>query len=482
MKSISKVIVGAAVAAACGYVSAATIAPKTVDNLSLESIQAQPAANVVNFGSTVLTLGQAYVQNDSVELSITGGAFATASATPTISCSNGAANTLTFSLVSASSSSSLLTYAVQTAGGVTAGQTCTIPSIAVTASSITGAGNVTLSSTSKKAATFNSFDSADSVTIGSVGSNYTIAIATVFDGVIDVTNQRLTFASGVGPDDLLTGATGFTGTNGDEDSFRFSVNVGARTNANGIAPTGTMVLTLTGSSGFGFLVDPTTDTAGTLSVGGIGAAAATAVLTGGASAGPTSVSAVNSTTLRVTVPTVAGALYTVALGRAATEYTAVTASQFSDQTFSAAVSLAMGTGTTRTASVGSTQAAGAWTLNGTTVNIPYLPINPNIDLVVNISNRSSQTGPVTFTAWNANGTSCTGNLGTVGANENMSVGSALKNALLGCTGTGWTGATRATVQLVMPTPRSTTAVNSSFSASDGKSRSIVVNDTNGYRN
>jgi hypothetical protein len=52
---------------------------------------------------------------------------------------------------------------------------------------------------------------------------------------------------------------------------------------------------------------------------------------------------------------------------------------------------------------------------------------------------------------------------------------------LACTGTGWAGATRATVQLVIPTPRATTAVNTSFSATDGKSRSIVVNDTNGYR-
>jgi hypothetical protein len=312
-----------------------------------------------------------------------------------------------------------------------------------------------------------------------------VSVFTVLDGVIDVTNQRLTFSGGVAAaPNILSGSTGTFATGaGDEDSFQFSVNVGTRTNANGVTPSGTMTLTLTGSVGFGFLTDPATDTAGTCSTGGIGAAAATALTTGGTAVGTSALSAVTSCTgLQVVIPTVGAGAYSVSLGRGDTGYTSATATAFADQSFTSLISLDMGTISTRRANVSASPAAGAWTLNGTTVNIPYMPINSNIDLLVNIANRSTQTGTITFTAWNANGTPCTGSLGTVVSNGNTSVGATLRSALQACTGTGWSGATRATVQLVMPTPRATTAVNTSFSTTDGKSRSVVVNDTNGYRN
>jgi hypothetical protein len=481
MKSISKVIVASAVAGACSYVSAATITPASVGNYSLESVQVSPAADLILLPISTVTLGQAYVLNDTIELSVTGAGFASASVSSSFTCANGAGNSTVFTLVAASSNSSLLTYAANNPSGLVPGQTCNIPSLVVTAGSITGSGNIQVSSVSKKAATLATFDSGAAVTVASVGTNYSVSVSTILDGVIDVQNNRLTFASGTGPSDILNGATGFTAPAGDEDTFQFSVNSLGRTNVGSVVPSGTMTITLTGSVGFGFLVDPATDTAGSCSVTGIGAVAATAVVGGNAVAGTASPSSATACTgVNVVVPTIGAGQYTVALGRGATTYTATTATAFTEQTYSSAITLAMGS-STRVASVQSSPSAGAWTINGTTVNIPYLPLNANIDLLVNIANRSTQTGAVTFTAWNANGTSCTGSLGSITANANMSVGSVLKTALLACTGTGWAGATRATVQLVIPTPRATTAVNTSFSATDGKSRSIVVNDTNGYR-
>jgi hypothetical protein len=476
MRSISKVIVGAAVAGACGYVSAATITAGDVNRYSLEGIQVAPAATNIDTGALNVVLGQAYVLNDTMELSIAGASFASAvDQASTFSC-GAAPNTTTFTIVTASSSSSLLTYVANTPAGIVPGQTCVIPSLVITAGSVAGAGDITVSSVSKKAATIASFDAGLAAKIASVGNAWTVTSTTVLDGVIDVQNNRLTFASvGAGKANLLTGAAGLTAPANDEDSFAFSINVdGTRTNV--AAVTGTMALTLTGSVGLGFLIDPVADTGGTCSLTGAGAATATTSV--GVAA---TVATVNSCGgLSVIVPTVAAGLYTVSLGRGATSYTTANATVFTEQTYTAAVALQMGT-TARPSAVSGSPAAGAWTINGTTVNIPYLPVNANIDLIVNIANRSTQSGPVTFTAWNASGTACTGTLGSVTANQNMSVGSTLKSALLACTGTGWAGATRATVQIVVPTPRATTAVNTSFSASDGKSRSVVVNDTNGYR-
>lgn len=473
MRSISKVIVGAAVAGACGYVSAATITAGDVNRYSLEGIQVAPAATNIDTGALNVVLGQAYVLNDTMELSIAGASFASVDqASASFSC-GAAPNTTTFTIVTASSSSSLLTYVANTPAGIVPGQTCVIPSLVITAGSVAGAGDITVSSVSKKAATLASFDTGAAAKVASVGNAWTVTSTTVFDGVIDVQNNRLIFASGSGPLSNLGGAADA------QDSFAVSINVDT-TRTNVAAVTGTMALTLTGSVGFGFLVDPVTDTAGTCSIGGNGAATASSPIGGVASTG---IATANSCTqVVVVVPTVAAGSYTVTLGRGAATAGLTTANStvFSEQTYTSAVALSMGTGT-RLASVNGSPAAGAWTINGTTVNIPYLPVNANIDLVVNIANRSSQTGPVTFTAWNASGTSCTGSLGSVTANQNMSVGSTLKSALLACTGTGWAGATRATVQIVIPTPRATTAVNTSFSASDGKSRSVVVNDTNGYR-
>jgi hypothetical protein len=479
MKSISKVIVGVAVAGACGYAAAATIGSTGVERYSLESIQTSAATTNVNTGAITITLGQAYVLNDTLELSISGASFGSVDkVTQSFTCEAGG-NSTVFSIVTASSGTSLLTYVANTPAGLVPGQSCTVPTVMFSAGSVTAAGDISVSSVSKKAATLASFDSASSAKIASVGSAWTVSGNTVFDGVIDVQNNRLTFASGSGPLNVLGGdATGV-------DSFAFSINVDdtrvgidGTTVASAAVTAGTMSLTLTAGTSFGFLVDPVADTAGTCSITGNGAVTASPI-TG------TAVTTVNAacTAITVTVPTVRSGVYAVSLGRGAANSTLTTTNStaFAEQAYTANVALSLGATATRLASVSGTPSAGAWTINGTTVNIPYLPINSNIDLVVNIANRSTQTGAVTFTAWNASGTSCTGSLGNVTANANMSVGGALKTALLACTGTGWAGATRATVQLVIPTPRATTAVNSSFSASDGKSRSIVVNDTNGYR-
>ncbi|MCJ8267932.1 MAG: hypothetical protein MJK04_00845 [Psychrosphaera sp.] len=57
-------------------------------------------------------------------------------------------------------------------------------------------------------------------------------------------------------------------------------------------------------------------------------------------------------------------------------------------------------------------ASGAWTLNGATVNIPYMPYGVNASQIMYISNTGSQAGDILVTAFDENGREY--NLGTVG--------------------------------------------------------------------
>jgi len=463
MRSISKVFVAAAVAGACGYGSAATISVGTAtysgnNAIALESVQSLATSDAIALGTVQIVLGGPYSLNDQIEVSVAGASFgSTGLQSANFTCSSAGNNSTAFTLVTASSTSSTLIYAASAPTGLTAGQTCSIPTVQVTAGSISAAGDVSLTSVSKKAATLASFDTGAAANVASVASVYSITSTTVFDGVIDVQDDRLTFASN-------NDAAGLLG--GEHDVMAISLNR-ASTHTMIASVVGSMVITLTAGSSFNFLAEP-----GTTTCDFDGTGSATASTTG---AGATITANTACSVLTVNIPTVAAGLYQVALGRDGAVTTA-TASALVEQGYTAAVSANIFE--TRVSTVNATPAAGAWTINGTTVNIPYMPRNANIDLVVNIANRSTQTGEVTFSAWNADGTLCTGSLGNVGANANMSVGAALKTALLACDGAGWATATRATVQIVSPTPASTTLVNSSFSLSDGKSRQLVINSTN----
>lgn len=473
MRLISKVIVGAAVASACGYAAAATI---TKDSGTATGYSQQAASVITantsntNLGTVNILLASGYVLNDTIEITASGASFASADAghTQNFTCANGAGVSTVFTLVSGTTSS-LITYTANTPVGVTAGQSCLIPSLFFRSNTLTTVGNVTVSSVSKKAANQNSFDSASAATLASVANEFTIAGVKALDGVIDVQNNRITFASNTD-----TAATGLTSV----DQFSFSLNRAILTAPTGGASvTGTMVLTLTAGTSFGFLQDPDGQTgAGSCSVTlGSGQAAATALAIGGLgttiAVSPTSGSC---NVMTVTMNTVGAGTYVVDLGRSGNATTTVS-TPYTQQSYTASVALTSGT----VSLASGTPSGGSWTINGTTVNIPYVPISSTANLQVFVANRSNQSGAVNFTAWNASGTSCTGSLGTIDAQANASFGSALKTALQGCTGTGWSGAARATVQITTPTPSTQTAVHSAFSVSDTVSRGIVVNDTNG---
>lgn len=478
MRLISKVIVGAAVASACGYASAATI---TKDNGTATGYSREAASVITantsntNLGTVNILLASGYVLNDTIEITASGASFGSADAghSASFTCANGAGVSTVFRLVSGTTSS-LITYTSDTPVGVTAGQSCLVNSLFFRSNTLTTVGNVQLSSVSKKAANQNSFDTASAATVASVANEFSISQGTgtkSLDGVIDVQASRITFASG-------SDGAGNAGSLTSVDEFSFSLNrAGLTAPTGGAYVTGTMVLTLTAGTSFGFLQDPDGQTgAGSCSVTlGSGQAAATAL--GIAGLGTTialSPTSGSCNVMTVTMNTVGAGTYAVDLGRSGNATTTVS-TPYTQQGYTASVALTSGTVSLASGS----PTGGSWSINGTTVNIPYVPISSTANLQVFVANRSNQSGAVNFTAWNASGTSCTGTLGSIDAQANASYGSALRTALQECTGTGWTGAARATVQITTPTPSTQTAVHSAFSVSDTVSRGIVVNDTNG---
>jgi len=306
-------------------------------------------------------------------------------------------------------------------------------------------------------------------TVASVGAEYTVTVSSVLDGVVDVQGGRLSFVSGGAETN-----SDFT-TAGLVDKFTVSVNRTARTQL--VSVLGSLTVTLTAGSSFGFLSDPD-DTSGSCSLtAGSGRAYATAVPSIGSPSLTVSPTSGVCNVLTANFNTVGdGGSYAIYLGR--TSATASVNTAFAAQAYTVGATGATTAKGNTVATLASGTSAGSWTLNGTTVNIPYLPLTTSAVQVI-VANRSTQSGAVTFTAWNASGTSCTGSLGNIDPNANGSFGSTLKAALAACTGTGWSGATRATVQLTMPTPSTTTTVHTGFSATDTTSRQIVINDTNG---
>ncbi len=481
MRLISKFVVGAAVAGACGYASAATITGVTTGVVSRQGAQFLGTATTFrNITGITVNIQDGYVNLDTMRFTSPSGAtFASADAanahTSSFTCSSGGTQSVVFTYTQASSNASTIVYTAATPTASTSGMSCAIPSLALRSNSLTTVGNVTLAVEGRKASTGFTFDTSAATTVLSVANQFTVAVSQNLNGIIDVSSNRLSFA---------TSDANFTGGNtfNSYDTFSFSVSNLAASQGTPVdaGATTTMTLTLTAGTSFAFLQEPDGQTgAGSCTVSvGTGQAAATATAGSGTiTVAPTS-GACN--VLTVSFNTVADGTYTVALGRATTTApTATNSTIFEPQSYTAG--LTMGAGSVSLASIASGTAAGSWTLNGTTVNIPYVPLSSSVNLQVFLANRSTQAGSVTFTAWNASGTSCTGTLGTLNANSTGSFGSTLRAALQACTGTGWSDASRAIVQILSTTPSASTEAHTGFSTADSVSRQLMINDASGRR-
>jgi len=480
IKKYGKAALIAAVAGSCGYLSAATLTVTDAANGTNVSLEGARNGSIA-LDTVVLTFGDVYQVGDRITLSLdgsTGAKFPSfAGNMPSITCTSG-----DFVIESpvASSSSSTATFVIsgKSANVTSIGKTCTFASLTVLGSSITSSGVVSLSSSKTQGV---GADAATAVTVLTVASQITsVSVLSALNGVVDYQNNLgLTFAA----DDNGV-ATNIPG-NGDQ----LTIAIGS-TDGMWLSTTAALTVnfTLAAASGrsFTFLDDAgTCGTSGllnrTTSNGRVGFA-------GGATNNLTINAACNAVTYSGTTSALTGTTRTVSLEFGHKSATPSTGTVIDPMTFPAMnVTVQQGATTRNETSV----LPGAWTSNGSIVQIPYMPINTTagtgkIDPVIIISNRSASTGTISATVRNEAGVTCAltdAQLGTVAGNRTKSVGGLIRDAIGGsaCPTIDASSTQRLSITLTVTLPSGSTDVYSGYTVG-GSSRVTVVNSSIGVAN
>lgn len=175
---------------------------------------------------------------------------------------------------------------------------------------------------------------------------------------------------------------------------------------------------------------------------------------------------------------------TVTLSKA----TSSTGLALQDGVFSVAPSFTVTNAQTSTQTI-TTRAAGNFTLNGSVINIPYLPYGNSgtsaITQSILITNTSTLAGAVTGTARNQAGVLCNmGTVGTAAAQSVTNISAGINAAIASCYGTAGvitgTEPQRIYMDLVSNTDQGSTFVNATYNVG-GNSRVQVTNDSNTFR-
>jgi len=151
-------------------------------------------------------------------------------------------------------------------------------------------------------------------------------------------------------------------------------------------------------------------------------------------------------------------------------------------TFSAEVDYS-NTGNTADGTTSLSGAAGAWDLNGSQVNVSYIPYRHDISQVINLTNRSSQSGAVSVVAYPEGGGDAIdlGVVGTSNAGGLTRLAGAILNGLSQETGVNHgtvNSTTRYALEITTNAPADSIEVYSAYNVG-GTGARLVVNDSNG---
>jgi len=486
---VSKVAVLAAVAATCGYASAATIGPAaggalTTKRVSLEGAvsglgASLPATKAITLDNVTLTTTVSHFAGDEWRLTLSNGSWSATSITPSVSC--GATSPITLDQVPTISGNTL-TYTVGAVSGTTSGVTCTFSSLAVAASTLV-AGDVSVTFAAKRASS-TAFDrdlasTANGASFSVRSQLGSIEVQSAFNGVVDYQGSA---GKGFATDD------GSVLASGNEDQLVLKLNAATVADTHfSLAGSYSLNVVIAAESGkkFSFL-DANND--------GVCAANEWNTTTHSGNVGPEANFTINAACTQLTfvksdqaIPGVGGATtYAIAAGsRFATPSVGTVGNTITPMDFPA-TSTAVFTRGANTLIASTTIDAGAWTSNGSTVVIPYMPANTTagtakIQPVIYVTNRSDVSGPATATMRNESGVSCTADLGTISANRTVNVSTAITNAIATCYNTSDAATAsghRLNIVITASLPSATTEVYSGFTVG-GSSRVSVVNSSNG---
>jgi hypothetical protein len=447
-KNQVRLAVAATLALAGGLAQAATLSA-TATTHSRQGNIGNTAA--VAMPDVTVTLGADYTLNDSITLSLTGATLATAN--PTFTCEDAAGSP-------AAGPDAIISYVTGTGNtrvyrvtqkevSNTTGLNCTISGISVVGSSLASATTVTLGYSAATAVSNLPLDAAgtNTVTLATTVDQFTSTVTTALNGVVDVNNARAVFTT---DDDGVTAGT--------QDNLVVTlvnntagVLQAATLNSVSILINGDFTFTDLDADGCGddSLANTLTTSSGTIAVAA-NCQSATVTHTGAA-----------AFTIKATGAT-GGKVLTA------------------PQTFAGASTFAFDpvVAVTPDLTESDTLAYGAWTLNGFSAFVPYMPYGTNISQIIYLTNKSTQSGAISVTAFNEAGATCTFAAGNVGAGRTLQVAGAIKTGLEGCAGFLTNGAGRVAMTITANIPGSLAEVYSAYNVG-GTDRGTVVNSTNG---
>jgi len=477
LSKYGKYAVAAAIAGTCGYVSAATLTATVTNKTAPLSIEGNRLNTTYTFPAAAdLRFDKALRVGDEIRLTLTGASFqSVAAGSVSLTCTT---NNVTLAPNLNSSNSNTVSYGVTgvSAGTSMANQTCSFISLTVIGTSMTSAGDVTISG-GVFDAVGNSYDAgtnatAASLVVASVRSQIvSVTVQSAFNGVVDFQNS---LGYGFATDD---GSNGFAGNS---DNLVLAIN--GRNTANSFGGLMSINFAVSAEDGksFGFL-SSACPTAGELETSGsLGRATSASGATLTINATCTQISAMDtfSMTAGLTVNS------TIEVGHtSATPSTGIT---IEPMTFPSVSVTNVGRGTVTSIANATATGTGSWISNGSTVQIPYMPINTTagaskIDPVIIISNRSTATGTITAVARDESGNSCTISdsvLGTIAGGRTKSVGGTIRDAVAGSGCATLAGIEKLSITLTVTLPSGSTEVYSGYTVGGGD-RVTVVNSSNG---
>lgn len=119
--------------------------------------------------------------------------------------------------------------------------------------------------------------------------------------------------------------------------------------------------------------------------------------------------------------------------------------------------------------------AGAWSLNGFSAFIPYMPYATGISQIIYLTNKSAQTGAVTINGYNTAGVACNFSAGSVAGNRVTQLSGPIKAGFEACYGAGFDG--RISFNITANIPGALAEVVSAYNVNGDRVQ--VINNSNG---
>jgi hypothetical protein len=336
--------------------------------------------------SAVVTLAAEYTVNDTVTFTISGAEFDTAASSPVLTAALNGGDTATLGLLSLDANTATFRITANTDGGadgvIYTGGTFTLTGMQMKTSTVvdaTGDINISYAAKTNTGLTLDNLGTATDVA-ATVVEQYSSSVTKKLNGVVDVNNGRKLFT--VGDDNTTTDVLIVTPAE---------------------AAAATAAATYTGATHVihGDFSWMDADDSGDVSAAELAAAFSIA-------GADTYTSVINSAMDAITV-TVADAGGNTVEAMTAT-FTIPGNVVLSTQSFTvdSTIKYTPATGSATTKAVQTGESAGAWTLNGSVVTVPYMPFGDNTNVILRATNTGTQTGAMSVrymlegvdTSWN----------------------------------------------------------------------------------